>query len=209
MTTIIDYDTLQTAISDTLGGNTSIPADRCIQLAEAEFGRRLFNLEGEEEATTSTVADDPTLSFPGGFQQLRSIYLDTDPREKLEYMTPDNLRTYWSNQVTGKPQNYTLIANEIEIAPAPDGVYTVVMAFTRTLTALSTDNTTNWLLTSHPDLYLYASLVHAELFGWNDERVAAIFRPAVEMMIAQLNDAGLKKRFPGTIRMRPSVQEVI
>ena len=28
----------------------------------------------------------------------------------------------------------------------------------------------NWLLTAHPDLYLFGALVEAEMFGVNDER---------------------------------------
>ena len=36
--------------------------------------------------------------------------------------------------------------------------------------ALSDSATTNWLLTAHPDLYLFGSLVGAEMSGVNDER---------------------------------------
>jgi hypothetical protein len=31
----------------------------------------------------------------------------------------------------------------------------------------------NWLLTAHPDIYLFGSMVEAEMFGVNDERMPA------------------------------------
>ncbi len=36
--------------------------------------------------------------------------------------------------------------------------------------ALSDSTPTNWLLTAHPDLYLFGSMIEAEMFGVNDER---------------------------------------
>ena len=50
---------------------------------------------------------------------------------------------------------------------------------------LSDTNTSNWLLEDAPDIYLYASLVEAEAFIKNDERVAG-WKAALDTAIADL-----------------------
>lgn len=210
MAAITDYASLVAAIARKLAdSDLTSTADEFIQLAEATFNRRLHNLEMEDTATTSTVADDPTLAFPAGFRQIRSLYLQTDPVTLLTYMTPDQLRTYYASSATGQPRNYTIMDDQIVLGPAPDGVYTVNLTSVGSVTALSSTNTTNWLLTKHPDLYLYAALMHAEVDGWNDDRAAGTFKPYVDEVIAEINAEGLRRRIGPGLRMRPSVIEVI
>lgn len=207
--TITSYQTLVDAIVDRMNDSAlDTYAPEFIQMAEAMFNRRLFNLESEGTATIDTVADQESLAFPTDFVQLKSIHLDTDPRVLLEPMSAGNLRYYWAAQTTGKPQNYAISSDEIMLGPVPDGVYTANMTYTRTLTALSASATTNWLLEKHPDLYLYGSLLHAEFRGWNDDRLPLI-NSAVEGIIAQINDVGNKRRLSSGMRMRASVIEVI
>src|SRR5574343_38100 len=57
-------------------------------------------------------------------------------------------------------------------APPPDGTYTATIVYYAKLPALnSTTQTTNWLLTSHPDAYLYGSLLEASIFIGDDPRI--------------------------------------
>ncbi len=55
--------------------------------------------------------------------------------------------------------------------PIPANVYTMTMRYRAKVPALSGTNTTNWVLTTHPEIYLYASLMEAEPFLRNDARV--------------------------------------
>jgi hypothetical protein len=57
------------------------------------------------------------------------------------------------------------------------------------LSALSASNTTNWLLTLAPDLYLYGSLLEAAPYIGNDERIP-VWASAVSTVIDQLNTLG-------------------
>lgn len=207
--TITSYSTLVAAIVDRMNDSAlSTFAPEFIQMAEAMFNRRLFNLEAEGTATIGTTAGVESLAFPTDFVQLRSIHLNTDPRVLLEPMSADNIRHYWAARTTGKPQNYAISSDEIILAPAPDGVYTVTMTYVRTLTALSASATTNWLLEKHPDIYLYGALIHAEFRGWNDDRLP-LLNNAVEGMIAEINNVGNKRRLSSGMRMRASVIEAI
>jgi hypothetical protein len=207
---ITDYDSLVAEIVATLvDSDQAAKAPRHIQMAESTFNRRLHNPEGEATATTATVAGDATLAFPSGFRSIRSIYLETDPRTLLTYMTPGQLLTLFPGSASGQPRNYTISDDQILLAPAPDATYTVNLTYVGTLTALSPGNPTNWLLAKHPDLYLYAALGHAELDGWNDERTAGVFKPYVDEIIDEINQEGLRRMVGPGLRMRPSVQERI
>ena len=200
---IATFDGLVSAIQYNLKDTTlEDHAPRFIYLAECEFNRVLNNLENEY--TVLTEFSDERISLPNDFKSVRSIYLDTDPRTALKYVTPQVLRSGWADQTTGQPEVYSLIANEIVFGPAPDGAYTISLTYDRMLTALSSANQSNWLVEKHADLYLYAALVHAEFYGWNDERIP-MMRQFVDGVIEQINTVANRRRIGPGLRMRPSV----
>lgn len=201
---ITNYSELVDAITDRMNDSAlSTYAPEFIGLAEAQFNRRLNTLEGEATATTTAAS---SIALPTGFLAIKSIYLDTDPKQVLNPMSAKNVATYWASQTTAKPLNYAVASNEIMLAPSPDDTYTVKMTYLAKLTPLSATNTTNWLLESHPDLYLYASLAHAEFRGWNDGRLPLI-NSAVEQIIDEINKAEQRKRTSVGMRMRATVIE--
>ncbi len=198
---ISTFDGLVSAIQSTLKDTTlEDHAPRFIFLAEAEFNRVLNNPECEDQLVTTTAA---TVTIPPDFKSIRSIYLNGDPRTALPYVTPQVLRQKWSVQTTGQPQVYSLIGNNIVFGPAPDDTYDLIVDYNRVLTALSAANQSNWLSEKHADLYLYAALVHAEFFGWNDERIPML-RQYVDNVIDQINGVGNRRRIGPGLRMRPA-----
>lgn len=200
---IDSYQTLVDAICDRMNDASMADyASEFIQLAEASFNRRIFNLEAEG---TATIAADASLPLPSDFSTMKSIWLDTDPKTLLVQVSLDTLRRNWAFDRTGQPREYALGSGEVILGPSPDSAYTVSMIYVRRLTPLTETATTNWLLEQHPDLYLNAALVEAEARGWNDER-AAVLNARVEGMIAEINQASNMRRTSSGIRMRPPVQ---
>ena len=59
---------------------------------------------------------------------------------------------------------------QIGLEPTPDA-YVARLVYERTITSLSTSTTINWLLTSHPDIYLYATLCEAAPYLKDDNRL--------------------------------------
>jgi len=57
------------------------------------------------------------------------------------------------------------------LAPTPDGSYTAQFWYKAGIAVLSDTNTTNWLLTNYPNLYLYAALLESAPYLRDDERI--------------------------------------
>ena len=155
-----------------------------IALAEARFNRILRIRDMETVSTSiSTVAGTREYSLPTGFVQMKEFHLTTDPITPLSYITPEMMSRMWAGSTTGKPMVFTIIADNVRLGPSPDAVYTTSMLYYKTFTALSTDNTTSEMLTNNPDVYLYGTLLEAEPFIMNDERVqlwATAFKQAID-----------------------------
>ena len=147
-----------------------------IALAEARINREIRIRPMEVRSTMTTTAGNQYFNLPGGYIQMRNIQLNTNPTTPLEYITPEMLDRLYGSSTTGKPRAYTLIGDEIQLAPIPDSAYTLEMAFYEKFTALGDGTsgtvTSNWLTTNAPDILLYGALMEAEPFIKNDERVA-------------------------------------
>ena len=155
-----------------------------IALAEARFNRILRIRDMETVSTAiSTVAGTREYSLPTGFVQMKEFHLTTDPLTPLAYITPEMMTRLWAGSSSGKPEVFTVIADNVRLGPSPDAVYTTSMLYYKTFTALSDDATTNDMLTNNPDVYLYGTLLEAEPFIMNDGRVqlwATAFKQAID-----------------------------
>jgi len=169
---ITTYAELQTSIGNWI--NRADLTDRIpefIDLAEANFNRDLRHRDMETTTTLNTVAGTSTLSLPSDYLETRALVNQTTPKVVLEYMTVVQLDTAHAIAVSGQPYNYTIVGNNFRLGPTPDAIYNLELTYYQRIPALSDANTTNWLLTNHPDAYLFGALVEAEPYLKNDERL--------------------------------------
>jgi hypothetical protein len=170
------YTGLKDAVADWLDRSdlTSRIPD-FITLAEARINRDLRIRPMEVRSTMTTTTGQRYFNLPGGYVQMRNIQLNTDPIRALEYITPEMLDRLYGGSSKGVPRAYTLIGDEIQLAPVPDSGYTLEMAFYEKFTPLGDGTsgtvTNNWLTNNAPDVLLYGSLLEAEPFIKNDERI--------------------------------------
>jgi hypothetical protein len=172
-----------------------------ITLAEARINRDLRIRPMEVRSTMETTSGQQYFNLPGGYIQMRNIQLNTNPTAPLEYITPEMLDRLYGSSATGKPRAYSLIGDEIQLAPIPDSEYTLEMAFYEKFTALGDGTsgtvTTNWLTTNAPDVLLYGALLEAEPFIKNDERIG-LWLNAYNGAIKKLQDADARDRHSGS-----------
>ena len=181
---ISTYAQLKSSIADFLNRDdltTVIPT--FISLAEAQINRdvRHYEMENRATATTSTqYVDRPVdwvetirLHVTGGGTtnlQLLSKSAMADKRQGVE-------------NTSGAPLYYCHSEKAFELFPTPDGSYELEILYYQKVPALSDSATTNWLLTDHPDVYLYGSLMHSSPYLAEDARVgvwAQLYSAAVQ-----------------------------
>jgi len=172
-----------------------------ITLAEARISRELRIRPMEVRSTMDTTSGQKYFNLPGGYLQMRNIQLNTNPTAPLEYITPEMLDRLYGSSTTGKPRAYSLIGDEIQLAPIPDSDYTVEMAFYEKFTPLGDGTsgtvTTNWLTTNAPDVLLYGALLEAEPFIKNDERIG-LWLNAYNGAVKKIQDADARDRHSGS-----------
>ena len=169
---ISNYSELKSAIADWLDRTDlgeKIP--NFISLAETRHKRDFKIRRMETRVTASTIADSEYYSLPDNYVAMRNIQLNTDPKTSLEYLTPEQMDRIHAGSSKGKPKAFSIIGNNIQIRPIPDGVYQIEILYFKHFAALSDSNTTNDMLTHHPDAYLYGALVEAEPYLQNDKRI--------------------------------------
>jgi len=169
---ITSYADLQTSVANWLNrSDLTLRIPEFIDLAEANFNRDLRHRDMETTITLNTVAGTSTIALPSDYLETRAMVNQTTPLVVLEYMTVVQLDTAHATSVSGQPYNYTIVGSNYRLGPVPDAVYNIELTYYQRIPALSDANPTNWLLTNHPDAYLFAVLVEAEPYLKNDERL--------------------------------------
>ena len=100
-------------------------------------------------------------------------------------------------QIYTAPHFYSLMNGAIEIIPEPSDDIDIEMIYYAKITALSNVNTTNWLLTKAPDVYLYGALTHAAPFLMDDQRIP-VFAQIYLARVQALQDESQKSLHSGS-----------
>lgn len=134
-----------------------------IRLAESRIAGE-FKSQHLSTVTTISV-DAASEALPSNYKGAQSAHLDTDPKTRLDYFTPDEFDGRFMSSQSGKPTAYTVKGQTIYFAPTPDTTYSCLLSHFVT-PSLEIDGT-NSLLTNYPNLYLFASIVEA--LDYNEE----------------------------------------
>ena len=166
------YAELKTNIANYLNrSDLTSYIDTFIDSTEAELNRRLRTKDMIKRATAT--ADSQYLTVPTDWQEAINIEITSNNFSPLFQQSIESLDVYRkaNNNTTGQPVYYAMVDDSIELAPTPDGSYTLQLTYYAKITALSDSNTTNFVSTDHPDVYLYGALKHASIFLMEDERI--------------------------------------
>ena len=182
------YTELKASLANWLNRSdlTTEIADDFIKLAEADFNSKL-RVRSMVAQTTITINAE-TEALPTGFLQVRDFYiLSGSTKHPLRYMTPSQMDQVKGTSRTGLPSSYTILGDTFRFSPKPDASYTGYINYYKTFDTLSDTNTTNFILTNHPAIYLYGSLFHAANFlgGINPQQVQtwqSMFATALERL---------------------------
>ena len=166
------YSDLKTSIANYLARSdltTQIPD--FITFAENRLRRELRIRQMLKSVTTATVSGDSTVELPADFIEIRDFVVMTNPIQPMSYSSPSALSNDPRASEVGVPKSYTILANEFLLSPPPDGIYTLRMLYFAAPAYLSSTNASNVFLNIAPDALLYASLIEAEPYLYNDARI--------------------------------------
>ena len=206
---ITTYAELQTAAANWLDRtDLSSRIVEFIELAEANFNRLIRQPDMVAKDDSFALASRYN-TLPTNTLEIIRIVVDLTPVIVLEYLTPEEIserRIVMS--ATGKPYYFTMIGgstNQLEVLPSPDSTYTSSIVYYTRIAALSDSATSNWLLAAHPDIYLFGTLVEAEPYLKNDERVP-MWTARLDKALNDLGLQGQRERHTASgLRMRSRV----
>ena len=200
---ITNYTELQSAVADFLNRDdlTSV-IPTFISLAEAQMQRVIRHHKMMNRAEAQI--ENRYFALPADWLETARFHVRGDRTYRLELTSMDDmLQLRQANaDLTGRPSHFAHIGDQLEVYPTPDGTYSVELLYHQKIPALSDSNTTNWLLTDHPDVYLYGALMQSAPYLDDDQRMQ-VWSTLYGNAVQAVNQESKKARYSGSgMRMR-------
>jgi hypothetical protein len=155
--------------------------------------------------TSLIETDDVLIGVPDDC--LEVILLSPFSGERAQYIPMDSFtlaQEVGSRLATGTPKGFTIMDGGIRPVPAPTGLTKYELVYYRSISRLTSEVWTNWLLQTAPDLYLYASLAAGAAFLKNNEEIG-VWAQTADSMIGKINEQSLRSEYA---RGRPLVRNI-
>ena len=195
MATITTYTTLQSTIADYLNrADLTAQIPTFIQMAEADMNTRLRTREMivRAEATSS----NEYVQLPSDWVEAINLHI-VDGKQPLRFVTLDEADRIIKQNIYTQVAAFSLMNGALELVPPPGSDVDIEMIYYGKIPALSAQQATNWLLTKAPDVYLYGSLLHAQPFLMDDQRMP-VFATLYNSRIEALNEESMKSTHSGS-----------
>jgi hypothetical protein len=195
MATITTYTTLQSTIADYLNrADLTAQIPTFIQMAEADMNTRLRTREMivRAEATSS----NEYVQLPSDWVEAINLHI-VDGKQPLRFVTLDEADRIIKQNIYTQVAAFSLMNGALELVPPPGSDVDIEMIYYGKIPTLSAQQATNWLLTKAPDVYLYGSLLHAQPFLMDDQRMP-VFATLYNSRIEALNEESMKSTHSGS-----------
>ena len=161
-----------------------------IALAEATMSRTL-RTRGATGRSTSTATTE-YLDLPTDFAEVDALRVNGTA---IDAMSDDAMSGLGPQ--AGEPRHYAIVGSQLRFWPSPDVAVALSMTYYRRVPPLSGSNATNWVLDSHPDAYLYGTLLQSGPF-LRDPEAMAMFQAGFDNAMSQI--LAERKRPAGRLR---------
>jgi hypothetical protein len=195
---IASYSDLLTSIANwTARSDLTSTIPDFIALFESFVNRKLRVRQMESSTTLTTSDGDATL--PTDYLAWRKVVWPGSTSLNLEYFDPVALSEQYPSSATGVPRAFTIEGTTLRARPIDDTT-SITLVYYAKVPALTSTADTNWLLTAHPDFYLFGTLVEANAFLMDAEKgmLWKARRDEILEEIVRLND---KAKGPASMRL--------
>jgi hypothetical protein len=198
---ITTYAELKTAIGDWLDKSnlTSYTGD-FITLAEGYLNRNLMHRK--MVTSTDLTPTSNVCTLPSDYLNYIRVVEKASIRRDLGFITPSAADQMYADRASGISSHFTIIGDELTAFPLSTN--DIELTYKQKIPALSDANTSNWLLSTSPELYLRAAQFQALTFinetsSPRYQTTAALTERLVtdlndESMLGQYYQAGLQMR---------------
>lgn len=167
-----------------------------IALAEARIARTISSPNTSILQATLTAGDD-ALTLPAKLTALVSVclsgsYIGSRVEIVSHAVLVEKRRLYPMGTV---PRYCAVVGETLEFAPIVSADITVDIEVEGPFVPLSDAAPTNWILTDHPDLYLYGALAESAPYLKDDVRVA-MWNGRFQVALKELRETREAWRFP-------------
>ena len=136
----------------------------------------------------------------GGFRDVEIIQDGKKVGRTLTYLSPENMNALNRTTAAQRRHNYyTVIANQIQVAPPSDNEVLEVVYFQR-LPALINDYDANWLTEKNPDAYVFGLCAEMAAFA-KDEASFQIYDARFKETLGQITQDDQVTRWSGPALM--------
>ena len=178
---ITNYSTLQTAIANWLHrSDLTATIPDFIALAESRINRVLSARGTETESVLTATAHSEFVDLPADFGAPIVLWLESfAPRQELILKQASELNY---SPIESFPNFYAIKSNQIQFDRIASDNYPLRLRYLQNLDIATTD--TNYILTNHPDIYLYGALVEAASFI-RDEAQSPVWQQKFENAVIE------------------------
>jgi hypothetical protein len=166
-----------------------------ITLAESRLNRDLELRRTEVETTLSVADQASTVAIPSDFVSPVGLWVsETDGRRLLRYLDPVQMPEV---ATSGDIYEFTITEQNIVLERPSQGAISLIFRY-RQAFALSDASPTNWLLTTHPDAYLFGALVEVGPY-LRDNDLLAIYSARYQAAIDAINEKEARVKAQATL----------
>jgi hypothetical protein len=143
-----------------------------VALAEARISRDMRLRQQMVSTTLSISTGNHSVDLPIDWLELENLSVNTVPVTNLIYVTAEQLDgRFPAGGVNGIPVQYTIVGDKLLLGPAPSADMRINLIYYAKFPSLL-DSGSNWLMTTHPSIYLFAVLMEVMQFIQNPEQLA-------------------------------------
>lgn len=176
----------------------SARVDSFIAIVESRINRKLKVGGATRRSYIIGNPDTEWYGLPSDFNGLRDIEikagLDATTRNTAQYLNPEQMNSLSPNVVG---PYYTLVANQIQIRPAPTDEQIIEIVYYRKLTNINSTNPTNWLTNAYPDAYIFGIITEIHAFT-RDRDAAALWNERFKEVLDEIEIDDSASRWSGT-----------
>jgi len=185
-------------------GDVADLAPDWIALAEGRFNRELrtHQMLSRGTATLNTL-DAGFGTQPTDFAAPMSMRLTSGSKRLLQYLTAEQMANFVSSATGGEVSAYASIGDEFWFWPEPTGDETVELIYYAKIPALSTSNSTNWLLAAFPDVYHRGAMLEAALY-YRDDALAKNMQGLFEEALLAVEKSAQRDLLAANLNPTPS-----